>query len=126
MFSTNKCRHVSIHFSKVFLAFLENLKAYIGSDMSPLWVNDTYYTHKYYKGSKILLNKLMTGKSPKQSHNQELRTRSASFAEFEEIMTDSAKTEFNKGVTNVNNLVNSMPEVPISTGGFKIPKFLES
>jgi DNA polymerase-3 subunit alpha len=112
---------------KVFSKSLSRLKKYLKSEVSPIWINDTYYTHKFYKDSKILLNKMVDGRSTKKSNNQEFRTATASRKEFEwALVSEEANKEFDLAINNAILLSDSLPDVPINTEGFKIPKFLDS
>jgi len=118
-FSTNEYQSSSIY-SK----FLNRLKEYVNSSYEPIWINDTYNTHRFYKNSRTLLGKLVTGLNPKRSENLEMKTCKTSKEEIMFALNDETEKVFDRAVRNVQVLVDSLPDKPIITDGFKIPKFL--
>ena len=118
-FSTNEYQSSSIY-SK----FLNRLKEYVNSDYEPIWINDTHNTHKFYKNSRTMLGKLMTGLNPKRSESLEMKTCKTSKEEIMFALSDETEKVYDRAVRNVQILVDSLPDKPIITDGFKIPKFL--
>jgi DNA polymerase-3 subunit alpha len=116
---------VTYNNNEVFLSYLINFKKYIYSNLPPIFIDDVYYTHKAFKESKILLNRINDNKSSKQSYNQFLRTAKRGLIDFDNFLSEEAKQEAVKGIINAKFLASCMPDEPISTEGFKIPKFLD-